>query len=341
MKKFFLTAMMVVFGCCCLFSQTESVLKKGAELEKAGKLDEALEVYKEGLKSSPSEELYRKIGAILGKEQKYAQAEELLKEGMTKFPESTSVINLAGFIQFKQGNQSEALNLWKKVLAKDPKNSFANEWVGKVEGGKTTTVSATPATSSPGNSAPTKAGEGLFKPDFSLPLEEQEKLALKLYEEMTQMDSADLDAIESHHRKVIEKCPQTKRAEESLWKLNNLYSTAKDEADYEKISQILEYLIKQYPNSELVPAAKNHLIYAYEQTKAFDKLVPLYEELYQRKEGFSEGENRATTLGYADALAGAGRKAEARVLYEEIIKKWGSDEDCIEAALAMERLKNL
>lgn len=342
MKKWLVSVVVLVFcGCFLLQAQVDSPLKKAGDLEKAGKLDEAANAYQEAIKATPTEEAYRKLGALLGKQQKYDQAETLLGEGLQKFSESTSLMNLSGFIQFKKGNKAEAENHWKKVLAKDPKNSFANEWIEKLGSTQTPSVASTePAKTGTGSETPSK-GSALFTQSNSLPLPEQEKLARQVYEEMSQMDKQDFDSIAAAHKKVIEKCPQTKRAEESLWKLHNLYSQVMSEPDYPKDALILEFLMATYPESEMIPAAKNHLLYTYEKLQAWDKLVPLYADLMQRKEGFTEGELRSTTMGYADALAGAGKKAEAKALYEEIIQKWGGDEESMEAALAGERLKNL
>lgn len=102
-------------------------LEEGKSLEKAGQLEKALTLYLDGLKSNPSEELYREAGTILGKLQRYQQAVSLLEEGLQKFPDSTSLMNLLGLVKFKLGATAEARTLWEKVLARNPSNSFAKE----------------------------------------------------------------------------------------------------------------------------------------------------------------------------------------------------------------------
>jgi tetratricopeptide (TPR) repeat protein len=345
MRRWFFALLMTGMCVSGLWAQGSSdlskALKEGAEFEKANKVDEALVVYKKALEAGPNEDLYRKIGSIYGKKQQYDEAENILKESLEKFPESTSLMNLSGFIQLKKGNAAVAIEVWKKVLGKDPKNSFANEWLGKTAKTSGSEVPAAVAASDDGTPATTPSSEGGMlglKGESSLPLDEQEKIAKQMWQDMAQMDTQEYTAIESCLLTVVNKAPKTKRAEEALWKLHNLYARFKDEPEFDKVTEVLEFLIKKYPDSEFAPQAKKTLLWAYGKTTNNAKLVELYGDLFQRRDAFSPEEFRAYGIEYADALAAVGKKAEAKALYEEIIQKAGNDPDCLEAQLAQEHL---
>ena len=129
MFKRFLVVVCLVFCTSLVFGQAvtdaKNALKQGSTLENENKLDEALKLYQEAMKTDPAEELYRKAGSLLGKMQKFDEAETLVKEGLAKHETSSSLMNLLGFIKFKKGAKEEAKDLWKKVLAQDTTNSLA------------------------------------------------------------------------------------------------------------------------------------------------------------------------------------------------------------------------
>jgi hypothetical protein len=55
---------------------------------------------------------------------------------------------------------------------------------------------------------------------------EQEELARQLYETMVKTDKWDTESFIKLHGRVIEECPDTQKAQESLWRLSNLYLLA-------------------------------------------------------------------------------------------------------------------
>ena len=343
MVKRFLMVVCLVFCASLVFGQVgtdaKSALKQGSALESANKPDEALKVYQDALKAEPAEELYRKAGSLLGKMQKYDDAEILVKEGLAKHESSSSLMNLLGFIHFKKGARDDARNLWKKVLEKDANNSFAKEWVAKVEDSKTVTEKPAPVetTDSPKGSA-----DSGFNVSNELSKEEQEKLAEQLYNDMKQTDEQEIDTFISTHKKVIEKCPQTNKAEESCWRLSNLYLISRDQPDNDGAIRVLEHLIKTYPNSDFIPGAKNRLISTYKDAKETEKMCTLYAEMFQSKDSIPDGQFRAYALEYGEGLLALGKRAEAKVLFEEILQRNKDKDDMnIEVQCAEEHLKEL
>jgi len=158
------------------------------------------------------------------------------------------------------------------------------------------------------------------KQDKKLALEEQEKLAKELYGIMAKTDEWDTETFIKLHRQVIEQCPDTKQAQESLWRLSNLYLLTKDPPDYPKIIELMEELISKYPGSLFCPDAKNRLLIAYEQTGNYKKAVALYEDMFARDPGLvGRDEYAAVLLGYAKALAKSGDKEKARKTYQKVI----------------------
>jgi tetratricopeptide (TPR) repeat protein len=158
------------------------------------------------------------------------------------------------------------------------------------------------------------------KKDTKLSLEEQENLAKELYGKMAGTDEWDTETFIKLHRHVIEQCPDTRWAQESLWRLSNLYLLAKDPPDYLKIIKLMEELISKYPGSLFCPDAKNRLMIAYEQTGNYRKAVILYEDMFERDPGLvGRDEYAAVLLGYAKALSESGNKEKARAIYQKII----------------------
>lgn len=351
MRRLSWVLLLVCFLASGLYAQESpgaaKALKDGGAFEKDGKLDQALQTYQEAIKAGPVEELYRKAGSLLGKMQKYKEAETLVSEGIAKYPDSTSLVNLHGFIQLKMGSADEARKSWEKVLAKDPNNSFAKEQIAKMPESKpATTKNTEPETTmvtSVDGTESTPAHQPLpDKPASSLSPEEQEKLAQQLYQDMSQIEENDRESFIAAHRKVIDKCPATKWAEESCWRLSNLYWTNYDSPKFDEGIPLLEYLIKNYPNSEFVSPAKKRLIVAFKDTNNNEKLAGLYAEMFKRQEEFTPGEFRARALEYADALVALGKKEEAKNLYQEIVKRSEEKSDFnTEVEIAQEKLKGL
>jgi|GEM_PF-2540006 len=158
-------------------------------------------------------------------------------------------------------------------------------------------------------------------PAKKLSPEQQETLARELYGIMAKTDMWDTDVFIRLHSRVIEECPDTKRAQESLWRLSNLYLTGTgSDPDYPEIIRLLERLVERYPDSPLVRDAKQRLLVAYENTGDMKKARVLYEDrLASDKDLPESGDYAAILLGYARTLTATGEPARAREVYRKIL----------------------
>ncbi len=317
-------------------------LKECRALERTGKFEEALEKYLELLKSAPSEDLYRDTGSLLGKLQRYDEAEKLLKEATQAFPRSTSLLNLQALISLRKGRTEEARASWKAVLEIDAGNSFARKELDKLgqAGAASVPEAHAPALSSAPALIDTAAGadnQSQGKTEAALSPEEQKKLAVRLYEEMISLDKWETARFEELHRQVIEKCPATDHAIESCWRLSNLYLTSEDKPRYDELIEVLEHLVTAYPDSKIVPDAKNRLLIVCKDSGRHDKVVAMYQELFKLNPSPDDRTFMIWALDYANALSAVGKTDEARALYEQVVEKDGG-KDQLEGRVARERL---
>lgn len=345
MKKFGLLVFILLLA--GTLAASEEIVKKGRALQSAKKFDEALQLYKTALKETPSEDLYVEAASLLGKLQKYDNAETILEIGIASYPESLSMKNLMGLIKFRKGDKDGSKKVFEEVLVKDPANNFAKRWLESVNKGEdagTDAVNVASGTetlpSSPDDStqAYNPSPDGTFNVSDTLSKEEQQALAVKLYTEMTGLEKWELDQFKELHKQVIEKCPQTDQAQESCWRLSNLYLLGEDPPDYANVIAVLEHLLKKYPDTSLMPDAKNRLMIACQKSGQNEKLVALYEELFTRDpEPADDKVFMVRALEFADALQAVGRSTDAQAWYQKIIEK-DDGRDMIEARAAKARL---
>lgn len=319
---------------------SEEIVKKGRALQSAKKFDEALQLYKTALKEAPTEDLYIESASLLGKLQKYDNAETILEKGFTAYPESISMMNLLGLIKFRKGDKEGSKKIFDQVLAKDPQNNFALKWLESANKGEASGTEALTVASATDDSSQsyTPSSDGTFTVSNTLSKEEQQALATKLYTEMVGMEKWELDQFKDLHKQVIEKCPQTDQAQESCWRLSNLYMLGEDPPDFANVIAVLEHLLKQYPDTELMPDAKNRLMVACQKSGQTEKLVALYEELFTKDpEPADDKVYMVRALEFADALTAVGRTADAQLWYQKVIEK-DDGRDQIEARAAKAKL---
>lgn len=327
--------LMIVCGSVALHA-SEEIIKKGRALQNAKKFDEALLLYKNALKDAPTEDLFVESASLLGKLQKYDNAETILEKGFASYPKSVSIMNLQGLIKFRKGDKDGARKILEKVLELDAANSFAKKWLETINKGNEMPMNETDSESSISDTE--SAGSGEYKASSTLGKEEQHELAVKLYEEMMALEKWELDQFISLHRQVIEKCPLSHKAEESCWRLSNLYLLGQDPPDFDNVIAVLEHLLKQYPETDLFADAKNRLMMVYQKAGQSEKLVALYEELFRRDPEPSDDKVfMVRALEFADALTAVGRTAEAQAWYQKVIEK-DDGRDNIEARAAKDKL---
>jgi len=335
-----LIALLVLLCSLQAFAQ-DDVIKKGRALQREQKYDEALQLYRDALKQKPAEDLYIESGSLLGKLQKYDNAMTVLEKGIKDFPQSTSLKNLMALILVRKGDKEKAKAMLEEVIAADSDNSFALSWLDKLKSSQTSgTEPADEQSSSSSSTSLSGSGSttGAFSVDSSLPEDQQKELAKKLYQEMMELEKWELDSFKELHRKVIEKCPATAQAEESCWRLSNLYMLGEDPPDFQSVIDVLEHLLKQYPDTPLLPDAKNRLLIACQQTNQMDKVVAIYEELFTRDpEPADDKTFMVRALEFGDALSAVGRAAEAQEWYQKVLVR-DDGKDSLEARVARERL---
>lgn len=345
--KFLVFLLMVILLQSSSLIASEEIVKKGRALQTAKKFDEALQLYKNALKEAPTEDLYVESASLLGKLQKYENAETILNKGIESYPESLSLKNLMGLIKFRKGDKEGARKVFEEVLVKDAANSFAMKWLESVNKGKepgnetvdvATATETLSSTTDDSKQAYNPSPDGVFAVSTTLSEEEQKALAVKLYTEMVGLEKWELDQFKELHKQVIEKCPLTDQAQESCWRLSNLYLLGEDPPDFANVIAVLEHLLKQYPDTPLMPDAKNRLMLACQKSGQNDKLVALYEELFTKDpEPADDKVYMVRALEFADALTAVGRTADAQLWYQKVIEK-DDGRDQIEARAAKARL---
>lgn len=163
-----------------------------------------------------------------------------------------------------------------------------------------------------------------------LALPEQEKLAKELFTIMAGTDKYDFKTFITLYNRVIKECPDTEKAQISIWRLSNLYLFSGDKPDYPKIVELMEHLIKQYPDSPYIPNAKQRLLNAYEKTGDMKKALLLYEEIFvQHPETMEDPKLAAFMLGYAKSLAATGNSQKAASVYNRVVSFGDKADDFI------------
>ncbi len=320
------------------------ILLEGKKLEKAGKAGEAAALYLQAIKESPSEALYSACASLLGKLSKLNEAATLLDEGLTKFPDTPSLLNIRGLVRLRQGKREAAAEDWKKVLAREPKNTFARDWLKKMEKpgsapDKTTAKSDTASdTSEP---TTTVVSERKSVTDAALTIkpvaqpgtpEEQTKKAKGIYAQMAGMSDNDLEALETLHLQVIQECPDTDFARESIFMLSNMYQFATANPMIEKQSALLDYLLDKYPGSDPAVLLMNRIVNTYRAAGKPEKLVEVYSKALTNP-GVDDRSFIIYGLDYAKALQETGKKEEARNMLTAVIARDGSN-NSFEAGVA-------
>jgi tetratricopeptide (TPR) repeat protein len=340
MNKSRIIALCLLF-CSCVFllQASDEIIKKGRALQNAKKYDEAQELYLNALKPGATEDLYIEAASFLGKLQRYEVAETVLEKGLTAYPDSTSLMNLQGLLKHRKGDNEAAIKLFEAVLAKDAENSFAKKWLETVKSGAPVTGSETQSgedTDSTRSYSPSPSG--VYQATSNMSKEEQQKLAVELYKEMMELEKWELDRFIELHKQVIERCPQTDQAEESCWRLSNLYMLGQDPPDFDNVIAVLEHLLKQYPETDLLPDAKNRLMMAYQSTGRMNELVGLYEELFKRDPDPEDDQTfMVRALEFGNALTAVGRGADAALWYQKVLER-DNNRNSLEARAARARL---
>lgn len=312
-----------------------AILLEAEQLEKAGKLDEALARYKDLIKVAPTEATCKKAVTLAGKRQKYDEARTILEAALKQFPDSLPLHNQMAMIQFRLGNREASLKEVELVLARDAENRFAKELKAQMEKGRGTgRPVAEPAAVTVAGS-PQGTNE---KPVAVKTPEEQAKLAQDLYKQMSELDHWALDEFVRLHQQVINECPDTHWAEESYWRLSSLYMSGYGDPDWAKIIETLEACLQKYPQTKLKSEVHDRLLLAYKETGNNDKLLEISQaELSTPPAPVPDTRYLGIAMDFAEAQAAKGNQTEARKMFEQIVQ-WDNGRDTFIARVARSKL---
>ncbi len=319
---------------------SKEVLDKGRDLEKSGKIDEALAVYRNALASTPELEIYKRTVTLLGRKRDYPEASRLLEEALKRFPDDTSLLNLRGMVYQKLGAMENARESWNKVLKLDPKNQFASEQLGKLPSPASGTgTKVSPSDQNTKSPSLPKVPEPSGDPSKPLTKEEQIALAKKNFKALMELDKWDLDAMIPLYWEIIRRCPETEQAPESCWRLSNLYLLGKTPPDLDATCEVLEHLVKFYPKHVVTVEGRKRLINTYKKTSNHQRVAELTDEMIKSGTALTPKEKCALLLQYGDALVGLDQKTQAKQIFEQIVAEGQVNFPSVTVAKA--RLKGL
>ncbi|MBP7632646.1 hypothetical protein KBA41_00650 [Candidatus Ozemobacteraceae bacterium] len=288
-------------------------LEEGRNLEKAGKSAEALAVYQRALERGANRELGIAAGALCGKMKRYELGINLLQPCLEAAPRDVGLLNLVALLHSKNGQAAEAARRWEQVLAIDPGNATARQWLEK------TKKAPPPLPDAPASDAlrpadgteSTAAGEGPF------PEDRQEAVAQKLLAELGNISPTEIEEYRSRYNTIVRRCPKATAMPDVCWKLSTLYLIGDVPPRPDEAKPLLERLWRDHPASKWAPFAANRLVSIYRDASAWEDLMKLSQEAAGRLT-LSEDEKACWQCGLAQALLGLGRQAEAAELLESV-----------------------
>lgn len=288
-------------------------LEEGRSLEKAGKSAEALAVYQRALERGANRELGIAAGALCGKMKRYELGISLLQPCLEAAPRDVGLLNLVALLHSKNGQAVNAARRWEQVLAIDPGNATARQWLEKTKKAAPTSSDApagdVPRPSAEGES--TGAGEGPF------PEDRQEAIAQKLLAELQKISPAEIEEYRGRYNTIVRRCPKALAMPDVCWKLSTLYLIGDVPPRPDEARPLLERLWRDHPASKWAPFAANRLVNIYRDAAAWEDLLKLSQEAPGRLM-LSEDEKACWQCGLAQALLGLGRQAEAAELLEAV-----------------------
>lgn len=147
--------------------------------------------------------------------------------------------------------------------------------------------------------------------------EQQQQRADELFEQIRQADNFDYAQIESLYLELLRDCPDSEQAEESYFRLSNLYRLGMDPPELGKLRDLLEAYLARYPASDLAAEMRERLRRVYEETGQWSAALEIYEHLIPDL----TSENPyylVILLDYARVLEGSGARERALAVYQQV-----------------------
>ncbi len=290
-----LLTLVLVWPCC-----GGELPEEGKALEKAGKLREALTVYRVALERQPTRELYRACGSLCGKLREYDLGRRLVEPGLAAFPDDEGLRKLHALLNEKHRIARAAA---PSAFPAAPEPSA--------------TATATAA------SAPV-ADDGAPGPDETpLPAAEQAGQAKKLQAELRQIQPGEVATYERKLREILFRCPTSPLAPDAGWKLSNLYLYAQVPPETGKARTILMHLWKNHPRCRWAAFAANRLCTVFTEAGQYQDLLDLAREAPTRLI-LDPDEKACWQCDEARALIGLGQIEAARAILAGVQKTWST-----------------
>lgn len=103
---------------------------KGINYSDQGKIDEAIETYKNSIASGQDQtHTYIFLGVLLANQGKLEEAEQILHQALTKEGDIDEVYYNLSTVYARKGNLQEAIRTMKECLKLDPKFNNAEKWL--------------------------------------------------------------------------------------------------------------------------------------------------------------------------------------------------------------------
>jgi len=205
-----------------------------------------------------------------------------------------------------------------------------------------------PAAPSPQDGTATPAGQAAAAAPAAA---DSRQLAAALFAQILQKDDYDLAGIETLYRQVIEQCPATEQAEESYWRLSNMYLQAFEPPRKQDTIALLEQYRQRYPNSRMLderfalfaedflPLVEHRLLQLYEEAEDWAKAEAIYATFLPDTSALTDPK-LPFVLGRAKTLDKLGRPREAAEWYRLYVERSADPNDFLVgiAKAEMERL---
>ncbi len=98
----------------------------GKHASSTGKLSDAITLYNSSLSKQPElPQTYAQLSNAYFLAKNYKSAEEVLKQGLTRLPQNSELANSLGSFYASRSKHDEAIEVFRKVVARDRRNTFA------------------------------------------------------------------------------------------------------------------------------------------------------------------------------------------------------------------------
>ncbi len=165
-----------------------------------------------------------------------------------------------------------------------------------------------------------------FEAIAALPLIEQQALAHELFNRIGALEDWELEEMEKLYLQLMEEAPDTVQAQESYWRLSNMYMRGFSPARNLEAIALLERYLERYPESTLLderfamfatpgmPLVEKRLLFLYEDEEKWEKAVALYERLIPDPAQADQGV-LDHFIAYGRVLEEVGRRDDAAQVY--------------------------